>query len=119
MMLADSSVWIRHIRQSSQAFQEALDGGRIYMHPFVIGELMLGGLRKVTLRQLDMLEQSVIASHDEVRYTIQEQSLSGTGIGYIDTHLLVSALLTDSCRLLTHDKKLRAVARRLGLSEED
>lgn len=119
MLLADSSVWIRHIREPDVSFQRALDDARVYMHPFVIGELMLGGMRKLTLQALDGMEQSVFASTQEVRFTIQEQSLSGAGIGYVDAHLLVSALLTDDCRLLSYDRNLVKAARRLAVSAED
>ena len=85
----------------------------------MIGELLLGDLRKPgTLETLDNLPQVPIASVQEVRFTIGEQKLANTGIGYVDTHLLVSALLTDDCLLLTLDKKLASIARRLAISAD-
>lgn len=91
----------------------------VVTHPFVIGELLLGDLRKPgTLETLDNLPQVPIASVQEVRFAIGEQKLANTGIGYVDTHLLVSALLTDDCLLLTLDKKLASIARRLAISAD-
>lgn len=117
--LADSDVWIRHLRYGDARFADALAASVIVTHPFVIGELLLGDLRKRgTLETLDNLPQVPIASVQEVRFTIGEQKLANTGIGYVDTHLLVSALLTDDCLLLTLDKKLASIARRLAISAD-
>jgi predicted nucleic acid-binding protein len=47
---------------------------------------------------------------------IDRHALAGTGVGYIDAHLLASVRLTPTASLWTHDKRLHAVAGRLGLA---
>ena len=39
----------------------------------------------------------------------------GSGIGYVDAHLLASVSLTETARLWTRDKRLIDVAHRLKL----
>jgi len=45
---------------------------------------------------------------------IADYSLMGKGLGYIDMHLIVSALLTK-VSIWTLDKKLKEVSSKLGL----
>ncbi len=58
-----------------------------------------------------------VATDDEVLRFIELQKLFGTGIGYIDAHLLVAVTLTVESKLWTRDKRLEAAAARLGLSQ--
>jgi hypothetical protein len=46
---------------------------------------------------------------------IAQNALPGTGIGYVDVHLLVSAQLTPGTSLWTRDRRLKLVASRLNL----
>jgi predicted nucleic acid-binding protein len=57
------------------------------------------------------------AEHDEVLQFIESNRLMGRGIGYVDAHLLASAVLT-SIPFWTLDKKLRRVTLKLGISLE-
>ena len=45
MLLADTSVWIDHLRRPSGNLIAALEGDIVLMHPFVVGELGVGNLR--------------------------------------------------------------------------
>lgn len=119
MILADTSVWIRHIRESQPHLQEALVDGAVFMHPFVLGEIACGNLRARS-RTLDMLARlpfSVSASNEEVLALLERHRLFGRGLGWVDAHLLASARLT-SCRLWTLDSSLReaATALKIGYS---
>ena len=49
---------------------------------------------------------------------IERHALFGTGIGYVDAHLLMSTFLTPEATLWTRDKRLRAVAERLGVAAD-
>ena len=40
----------------------------------------------------------------------------GSGLGYVDVHLLAATTLGDPVRLWTRDRRLAAVARDLGLA---
>lgn len=55
------------------------------------------------------------ADHKEVLHLIEKHRLIGIGLGYVDAHLLASALLSG-IPLLTKDKKLKEVANRLNIS---
>jgi len=86
-------------------------------HAFVIGELALGNLinRNMALSPLRGLPMAPLADDDEVMELINRRSLFGAGVGYVDAHLLASALLATPAALWTRDKRLRAVAERLEI----
>lgn len=119
MLLVDTSVWIDHLRKGDGALAEALQDNIVIMHPHVLGELALGSLkdRSAVLSLLRNLPEAVVATDDEVQTMIEEQSLFGRGIGYIDAHLLASARLTSETQLWTRDKRLSAVAGDLRLGQ--
>jgi hypothetical protein len=47
---------------------------------------------------------------------IDDESLAGLGIGYIDAHLLAPTRLTPEASFWTRDRRLLEVAKRLSLS---
>lgn len=114
MTLADTSVWIDHFRRANLGLLGLLLDGQVLMHPFVVGEISCGSLpnRGSVLYGLQKLPSAAMADHGEVLHLVQDHHLWGTGIGWIDAHLLASALLT-SCRLWTLDQRLRDAARHL------
>ena len=117
MILADTSVWIEHIRRGDAVLTAALDADEVLIHPFVIGELAMGNLaqRGVVLAALADLPQAVVARHDEVLAFVTREALHGRGVGYVDAHLLASARLSPDARLVTRDRRLQELAERLGL----
>lgn len=116
MVLVDTSVWVEHFRGRVVRLQELLDRGEVMAHPFIIGELACGQLanRHEILELLQELPQAESATHDEVLGLIEHQKLMGCGLGYVDVHLLASALLS-SCLIWTRDAGLIKAAARLGL----
>jgi predicted nucleic acid-binding protein len=118
VILVDTSVWIDHLRKADQALANLLDDGEVLAHPFVIGELALGGLRQrdIVLSSLLDLPQAEVANDEEVLNFINDHKLFGLGIGYIDAHLLASVRLTLGAVLWTRDKRLASVATRLALN---
>lgn len=117
MILADTSVWVDHLNLMDRTLLRLLDETEIATHPFVIGELAMGKSpdRSAILRALRRLESVYVARNEEVMRLIEDWELAGTGIGYLDAHLLASVLLTPETRLWTRDKKLREVAKQLSL----
>lgn len=117
MILVDSSVWIDHFRKGSEELKELLYSNQVLLHDFVIGELALGNFRnrKTVLQMLNDLPKAISATADETLLFIDKHRLYGLGIGYIDSHLLASVVLTEA-RLWTNDKKLKAAALKLGCS---
>ena len=118
MILADTSIWVDHLRRSEAMLEQLLQARRILLHPFVIGELAMGNWpkRDLTLRDLRKLPQAVTASHNEMLLFIDQHKLFGLGMGYVDSHLLAAVRLTPGSSLWTRDKKLHSVADKLGLA---
>jgi predicted nucleic acid-binding protein len=118
VILADTSVWVDHLRRGDKTLAALLDAGTVLVHPFVIGELALGNLRQreIVLNALADLPHASVATDAEVLHFIERHALSGRGIGYIDAHLLAAAKLTAGAELWTNDKRLHAVAVQLGLA---
>lgn len=117
MILADTSVWIDHLRSRSKDMRRHLDQGQIVIHPFIIAELALGSLkdRAKTLALLDLLPQVRVARLNELRLTIEARRLYNMGIGLTDAHLIASVLIDSPTLLWTRDKRLRQVAENLGI----
>ena len=86
----------------------------------MIGELALGSLkdRADVLTRLTELDMARKASDEEVLHMIEAEKLYSLGVGYVDVHLLAAALLTDETQLWTRDKRLKAVADRLGIAHD-
>ena len=120
MVLADTSIWIDHFRRSDARLARFLDRGDIVMHPFVIGELVLGRVPKIAdiIDDLHSLPRAIAANTDEVLKFISDRKLSEFGIGYVDAHLLAAAALAPETFVWTRDKRLQAAAQLLSLAAE-
>jgi predicted nucleic acid-binding protein len=117
LILADTSIWIEHLRGRMPEMQRQLDQGKVFMHPFVVAELALGSLRDRanTLAELDGLLRVQVAELREVRCMVEGHSLYAKGIGLIDAHLIASCLITPGTELWTRDTTLGNVASALGV----
>ena len=118
MVIADTSIWVDHLRQANRAFARLLREDRILLHPFVIGEIALWTPpgRAETLRFLASPPGAVVAYAEDVLRLIEAERLFGSGVGYVDAHLLASARLTPGASLWTRDRKLREAAERLRVA---
>lgn len=116
MILVDTSVWIEHLRAGSDRLKTLLLDEQVLCHPFVVGELACGNLedRQEILSMLKALPEAHVAEHDELLRFVEARRLYGRGLGWVDVHLLASALLTG-CTLWTFDKPLRRAAARLNV----
>ena len=120
MILVDTPVWIDHWRSPLFHLIKLLSDGEILTHPMVIGELACGNIRdrQQTIRILNRLPRASLAGHSEVIDFIEARRLMGRGIGYIDVHLLASAMLDDSTKLWTVDRRLHNAAVELRVAYE-
>ena len=116
-VLADTSVWIDHWRHGNSRLEQLLLQSRIVVHPFVIGEIALGAVaaRATVLEHLAALPAARLARHHEVLHLVDRARLRRRGIGWVDAHLLASALL-DQIPLWTLDHALSRAARELGVA---
>lgn len=117
MIIVDSSVWIDHLDHGDVLMTRLLEADEVLVHPFVMGEIACGNLpnRSMVLEEMGNLYAPVVARHAEALSMIEQHRLMGRGIGYVDVHLLASALLTDSARLWTRDRRLHNAADELGV----
>jgi predicted nucleic acid-binding protein len=116
MILADTSVWIMHLKHGTPALGSLLDIGQVAMHPIVLGELACGTFSQRTqiLGMLRQIPQVMEAQHEEVLGLIESHRLMGLGLGWSDLHLLTAAILSG-IRLWTLDKRLASVSLRFGV----
>jgi predicted nucleic acid-binding protein len=117
LILVDTSVWVDHLRKNNARLEALLGDGLVLVHPFVLGELALGRLKKRSeiLGFLAEMPRAEAANHDEALEFIERHRLAGSGIGWVDVHLLASAALSG-VSLWTLDRRLSNVALRLALS---
>lgn len=117
MILVDTSVWVEHLRHARGPLDELLGQKLVLTHPFVLGELACGHLRPRAeiLRRISILPGATVARHAEVLRLIEEHRLAGSGLGWVDMHLLASALISGA-QLLTVDRTLQRVAARMGVA---
>lgn len=115
MILVDTSVWVDHLRRRDARLVALLEQDRVACHPFVIGEIACSGLRNRTevLTLLAALPSAPVLTHAEALGFLEARNLAAVGIGWIDVHLLASAVLGNAA-LWTRGGRLAAVAGRLG-----
>ncbi len=116
MILVDTSVWVQHLRTGNERLRSLLDDEQVFSHPFVMGELACGTMRKrqEVLNLLKALPQARVAEHEEVLQFLDKRHLYGRSLGWVDAHVLASTVLTG-CTLRTLDRPLRraAIARKI------
>ena len=118
VILVDTSIWADHVVRPEAALQDLLIDQQVLIHPFVIGELALGNLRNwhQTVAMLKALPATQVASHEELLAFIPAADLPGSGVGFVDAHLLAACRLTRGGRLWTRDGRLASKADELGLN---
>lgn len=117
MVLVDSSVWIRFLYGRDPyrgELKRLLEADRVAGHDLVYGELLIGdpGGREKWLAAYQMMRRVPAVAHSEVVSFVHARKLHGQGIGWIDAHLLASALVSQ-VPLWSADERLTEVAREL------
>jgi predicted nucleic acid-binding protein len=117
MVLADTSIWVDHLRVDDPRLRSAIADSELLVHPAVIGELACGTLpdRSDYLSYLADLPSASVADEEATLFVIESRKLWGKGIGWTDAQLVASALLSG-CELWTHDKQLQKVAVALSIA---
>lgn len=114
-VLVDTSVWVDHLKNKNESLISLLQAGGVFTHEMVIGELACGSLkdREKFLTNMKALPSMPMLSSTAVHDFIESNSLYSKGIGWVDFHLLSSAL-GGNVLLWTLDGKLAGEARILG-----
>jgi len=119
-VLVDTSVWIRFLSNRAPYAAELdrlLNRDEVSGHDFIYGELLIGdkGGRKQLLASYEQMHQAPMVTHNGVVVFVRERRLHGRGIGWIDAHLLASALV-GHLKLWTADPRLAVLAKEFGIA---
>jgi predicted nucleic acid-binding protein len=122
MVLVDTSVWIRFLANRmphAMALDALLDRDEVAGHELVYGELLIGDRagRAKLFAAYEEIRQASMVPHWEVVAFVRHRALYGRGVGWIDVHLLASAIV-EQMPLWTADSRLFAVAKELGVAFE-
>jgi hypothetical protein len=120
IVLVDTSVWIRFLSDQAPyavGLEGLLSREEVSGHDFVYGELLIGdkGGRKHLLADYEQMHHAPVVPHGDVVAFVRHRRLHGRGVGWIDAHLLASALV-GRLRLWTTDPRLAAVAKELRIA---
>ena len=120
MVLVDTSIWIRFLA-GKEPYATELDrllaDDEVLGHDFVYGELLIGdrGGRAKLLGAYKGMRQATSVPNPEVVEFVRHRKINGRGIGWIDAHLLASAIVAN-CTLWSADRPLAAVALNIGVA---
>jgi predicted nucleic acid-binding protein len=122
MVLVDTSVWIRFLANRmpyAVELDRLLKREEAAAHELVYGELLIGnpGGRTQLLNSYDLIYRVPPVGHADVAVFVRSHKLHGRGIGWIDAHLLASALVAGTS-LWTADERLARLASELGIAHE-
>jgi predicted nucleic acid-binding protein len=122
MVLVDTSVWIRFLANRAPyaiELDRLLGLDEVAGHELVYGELLIGdrGGRGKLLAAYEHMRQASVVPHSDVVAFVRHRDLHGRGVGWIDIHLLASAIV-GRLQLWTADPRFAAVARDFGVAYE-
>jgi predicted nucleic acid-binding protein len=119
-VLVDTSIWIRFLAGTepyASSLDPLLSNDEALGHDFVYGELLIGdrGARTKLLAEYQMMRQAPLVANSEVVEFVKHHKINGRGIGWLDAHLLASAIVASSM-IWTADRPLADVAQDIGVA---
>ena len=120
MVLVDTSVWIRFLANREPYAAEMdrlLERDEVVGHALIFGELLIAdqGGRPRLLAAYEQMHQASVVPHTDVVTFVRARHLQGRGVGWIDVHLLASALV-DRHQVWTADPRFADVAEELAVA---
>jgi predicted nucleic acid-binding protein len=120
MVLVDTSVWIRFLAGKepyATTLADLLGRDEVAGHEMVFGQLLIGD-RGGRLKLLDSylkMHQAQAIPHGEIVDFVRARKLFGLGVGWIDVHILASAVV-NRMQIWTADPRFAAAAKDLHLA---
>jgi len=121
MVLVDTSVWIRFLagrEPYASGLDELLGRDDVVGHEMVFGELLIGdvgGGRKPLIDAYTQMHQAATVPHEEVVEFVRMRRLSGRGVGWVDIHILASAVVAG-IPVWTADPRFSTLASELRIA---
>jgi len=120
MVLVDTSVWIRSLAGHEPymgKLDRLLERDEVAGHELVFGELLIGdrGGRVKLLAAYERIHQAAMVPHRDVTRFVRDRNLHGRGVGWIDVHLLASAIV-GRLQVWTADPRFSTLASELGVA---
>lgn len=120
MVLVDTSVWIRFLADRAPyaaELEKLLSLDEVTGHELVYGELLIGdpGGRRKLLAAYERMHTAAMVPHRDVVAFVRDRGLHGRGLGWIDAHLLASAIV-ERLQLWTADSRFFAAAQELDIA---
>jgi predicted nucleic acid-binding protein len=117
-VLVDTSVWSAALRRNGDPalvsrLTQCVEAGSARLHPWVLGELVLGSVSANARGRLEAVAQAPVVPDGAVLTLVDAHALAGGGIGWVDAQLLASAAAADFT-LWSLDRSLAAAAERMG-----
>ncbi len=112
MIVVDTSVWISFFKgeKKSETLQQMIIDNQIAMHPYVYGELMLGGISLNAEHLLKSIPEVPLIENELIYFFITENKIKSKGIGWVDVNILASAL-SANYKIYTFDENLLRICR--------
>ena len=116
VVVVDTSVWIDDLRggDRSAGLASLLEHGFVFLHPWSLYEIGLGGVSSEQWDLLQSLPSPDVQDDAAVWRFVQRHGLVGKGIGWVDVAVLAAAQVSGMA-LWTLDEPLAAAARKVKL----
>lgn len=118
LILVDTSIWVDHLNRGDAEMSALLSARRCLMHEMVLGEVALGNLPNWSAKigWLGDLPRAMTVGHDEYLGNVNRLKLQGSGLGFVDAHLLAWTIAEPGRRLWTRDRRLHERALTAGVA---
>lgn len=117
LIIVDTSIWIDHLRRANLELNRLIATDQCVLHPYVLAEIALGNLPDWSRRisRLAALPSVEPLAPAELLQAIARLELQGSGLGFVDAHLLGVASIQPNMRLWTRDRRLAEHAEAMSL----
>src|SRR2546421_1946151 len=92
MVVIDTSVWIDHLSGRDRSIRQRLLAPGVLIHDFILGELILGSIPRgaAVPEEITSVGRVPTLPHEQVVSFVLHHRLQGSGIGWVDAHVLAS-----------------------------